>query len=418
MSHTHSSVNGIGRKWTQLITLSLLGLLVIATQPAQAQTETVLHSFSANQDGCLPWAGPTIDAKGYLYGTTQGCGPSGGAGAIYRMTRGSGKEKILFGFGGGPGGATLEGGVVFDSAGNMYGTTCCGGAYNFGTVFKLSPLPKGKWQETVLYAFQGGADGYGPGTGKLAIDGQGNLYGTAAGGDTQCDPPGGCGMVFKVAPDGTKTVLHSFSGGLDGQTIYGGVVLDGQGNVYGTTTIGGGSGCGTVFKITSAGSKTTLYNFLCAPDAAYPQAGLTLDANGNLYGTTSLGGSLNMGAVFEVTQAGTEKVLYSFTGPDGNYPYAGVTLDKHGNIYGTTYWGGSYGCPIGGVDNGCGTVFKITPAGLESVLYRFTVAPDGEHPVAPVALDKKGNIYGTTYFGGSDSVDCGGGCGTVFKVVP
>jgi uncharacterized repeat protein (TIGR03803 family) len=347
MSHTHSSVNGIGRKWTQLITLSLLGLLVIATQPAQAQTETVLHSFSANQDGCLPWAGPTIDAKGYLYGTTQGCGPSGGAGAIYRMTRGSGKEKILFGFGGGPGGATLEGGVVFDSAGNMYGTTCCGGAYNFGTVFKLSPLPKGKWQETVLYAFQGGADGYGPGTGKLAIDGQGNLYGTAAGGDTQCDPPGGCGMVFKVAPDGTKTVLHSFSGGLDGQTIYGGVVLDGQGNVYGTTTIGGGSGCGTVFKITSAGSKTTLYNFLCAPDAAYPQAGLTLDANGNLYGTTSLGGSLNMGAVFEVTQAGTEKVLYSFTGPDGNYPYAGVTLDKHGNIYGTTYWGGSYGCPIG-----------------------------------------------------------------------
>jgi len=406
------------RSFSKLVLLAaILALMSTAPQRTQAQTETVLHSFSANNDGCLPWAGLTLDPKNRLFGTTQGCGP-GGAGTVYRIQRRTGKEKVLYGFDG-LDGSILEGGVIFDAAGNIYGTSCCGGPNNYGTVYKLSPLPKNKWQETLLYAFKGGADGYGPGTGKLAMDAEGNLYGAAAGGDLQCDAPYGCGIVFKVAPDGTKTILHNFSGGLDGQTIYGSVVIDAQGNLYGTTTIGGTFGMGTVFKITPAGSKTTLYSFVGGSDGAYPQAGLTLDANGNIYGTTSGGGTPNMGTVFEVTQAGIEKVLYSFSGPDGNYPYAGVTLDKQGNVYGTTYAGGNFGCPVGGVDLGCGTVFKITTAGVESVLYSFTSVPDGSHPVAPLVLDKKGAIYGTTYFGGGDEQNCGSpGCGTVFKVVP
>lgn len=409
MSNTNSTLN---RSYSKLVLLAaILVLISIAPQRTQAQTEVVLHSFSANSDGCNPLAGLLL-AKNVLYGTTTGCGPTGW-GTVFKIAvhkkAAKDKEKIFYAFKGTPDAFLPESGVIQDAEGNLYGSTCCGGATNHGSIFELSVLQGGKPKETVLYNFVGGADGFGP-TGQLAMDGAGNFYGTAAGGDSECDPPSGCSIVFKVTPQGTEQVLHSFSGSPDGATPYdAGVVVDGAGNLYGTTIVGGTFGLGTVFEVTSTGSEKILYNFAGGSDGAYPQAGLVRDAQGNLYGTTAGGGDTGLGVVFEVTASGVEKVLHTFAGtPDGNYPYANVTLDAQGNVYGTTYYGGTANA---------GTVFKITAAGVESVLYSFLDSPDGAHPVAGVVLDSKGNLYGTTIFGGG--TECSPyGCGTVFEVVP
>ena len=323
------------------------------------------------------------------------------------------KQTILYSFTGANGdGAHPDAGLVFDWQGNLYGTTYLGGVSGRGTVFKVTS----KGVETVPHSFTGGADGATP-FGGLVNSGHGNLYGTTAfGGGTGCGGFG-CGTVFQITPQGKEIVLYSFTGANgDGAFPDAGLVSDFQGNLYGTTASGGdagcgGSGCGTVFKMTPQGKETVLYSFTGANgDGANPVADLVFDWQGNLYGTTETGGGagcngIGCGTVFKVTPKGTETVLHNFTGgADGATPFAGLVLDWQGNLYGTTEFGGA---------SGFGTVFKVTAKGTETVLHSFTgVNGDGIYPIGGLVLDLQGNLYGTTETGGAF------GYGTVFKIAP
>jgi uncharacterized repeat protein (TIGR03803 family) len=309
--------------------------------------------------------------------------------------------------------------MISDKAGNLYGTTALGGS-GYGTVFKLAP----DGTETVLYAFKGGSDGFAPAA-SLLMDAAGNLYGTTQeGGGTGCTNNLGCGTVFKLAPDGTETMLHAFTGGSDGAYPVGSLIADKAGNLYGTALDGGmsgcnGNGCGVAFRISPAGTETVLHTFgMKANDGVNPAAGLITDKKGNLYGTTSGGGDRcspdGCGTVFELTKKGKENVLYSFAdGNDGAIPAAPLVFDKQGNLYGTAEFGGDTGCALGG---GCGTVFKLAPDGALTVVHAFN-GSDGDQPQAGLTIDKAGNLYGTTYYGGGTGCS-GSGCGTVFEVTP
>lgn len=310
----------------------------------------------------------------------------------------------LYEFKSGDPGVAPNAGLVLDAHGNLYGTTYQDGAHAGGTVYKLSPTGK----QTVLYSFTGlKGDGEDPYIGSLARDAEGNLYGTTGFGgiyDQSCSL--GCGIVYKVDETGEETVLHRFQGnGVDGFSPASGVVRDLLGNLYGTTESGGAFGAGTVYKVDVSGKETILYSFTGGADGGIPLAGLTLDSKGNLYGTATFGGTDFAGVVFQVDPSGTETVMYSFTGgTDGSAPSAGLVLDFAGNLYGTTFGGGA---------NGLGTVFEVTPSGVETVLYSFTGGVDGLNPqYASLVRDAAGNLYGTTAGGGAHSV------GIVFKVDP
>jgi len=276
--------------------------------------------------------------------------------------------------------------------------------------------------ETVLYSFCAQSDctdGMLPETG-VVFGPKGNLYGTTFGGGAE-----GMGVVFKLTPEGKETVLYSFcpQGDCpDGGAPNGGLVFDQKGNLYGTT-LEGGNGQGVAFKLTPKGKETVVHTFcerygIC-PDGAYPEAGVVFDQKGNLYGTTFGGGTEDWGVVYKLSPKGKETVLYSFCVQgyrectDGANPEAGVVLDQKGNLYGTTLYGGANDTGCAG--NGCGVVFKVTPKGKETVLYSFCVqsgCTDGAYPYARVVLDRKGNLYGTTAGGGAY------GEGVVFKLTP
>ncbi len=257
---------------------------------------------------------------------------------------------------------------------------------------------------SVLYAFQGGTDAAYP-LGNLILDESGNLYGTAGGGEN------GYGAIFKVDATGKETVLYSFTGGADGKGLLGGpLARDKVGNLYGTA--GGGSGSsGTVFKLDVKGVLSVIYSFTDYPNL---NGGLALDPSGNLYGTTQWGGH-GVGTVFKVDQKGKETDLYHFQSlPDGAYANGGLFRDKAGNLYGTTWSGGAGACYYA---EGCGTVFKLSKTGKETIIYRFIDLPDGAAPFAGVIPDSDGNFYGTTGGGGRQGCNIfGSGCGTVFKV--
>jgi uncharacterized repeat protein (TIGR03803 family) len=320
--------------------------------------------------------------------------------------------------------------LVRDAAGNLYGTTLGGGAAKSGTVFKLDT----DGRETVLHSFTGAAgDGSNPYAG-LILDAAGNLYGTTVySGDLACDPPYGCGTVFKLDAAGTETVLYRFTRtGGDGALPYGGLVRDAAGNLYGTTAGGGdlscgdGDGCGIVFKVDSTGKETVLHIFTgTGGDGSDPFDALILDAAGNLYGTTSAGGngspcpygSRSCGTVFKLDTTGKETVLHNFSGLDGAGPFAGLIRDSAGNFYGTTEFGGDMSCSILGTP-GCGTVFKLDTAGTLTVLHSFT-GSDGANPISGLIRDAADNFYGTTEFGGDlPTCDSDPGCGVVFKLKP
>jgi uncharacterized repeat protein (TIGR03803 family) len=260
---------------------------------------------------------------------------------------------------------------------------------------------------SVIHNFTGGTDGALPLSGPLMVDG--NLYGTASTGGSS-----GAGVVFEMSPAGEETVLHEFTGGSDGMTPEGHLVADKSGNLYGTTYAGGAANAGTVFKVTPAGVETVLFSFPVSADGASPVAGLTFDAAGNLYGTTSLGGASGNGTVFKLsppTGSGgtwTEEVLYSFgTGTDGAIPFAGVTLDAVGNLYGTTSAGGTYTY---------GTVFELSKSGSswkETILHEFALGSDGGVPYAGLVADSRGNFYGAATEGGEGGQSGGG---TVFEL--
>ena len=310
---------------------------------------------------------------------------------------------------------------------------CCGLAISVLAPFAGACAKSG---DTVLYDFKDKSDGGNP-SGILFMDGAGNLYGTAIqGGTRSCSAnisgAKGCGVIFKLAPNGTESVLHSFTSGADGAAPTGGLITDKTGNFYGTT-IGGGSsethckdGCGTVFELTSGGTKTVLHAFTSGSDGQAPASGVILDSSGNVYGTTEQGGSsancgsdaFGCGTAFKITLGGTETVLHAFTGgSDGAYSAGGLIIDGSGNLYGTTGAGGS-SSSCGTAWDGCGTVYKITSGGTESILHAFTGGSDGAYPAGALVEDGSGNLYGTTAAGGS-AQDCGlgkYGCGTVFKI--
>jgi uncharacterized repeat protein (TIGR03803 family) len=368
----------------------------LAAARASAQTLTTLHSFGVS-DGANPEAGLIADASGNLYGTTAG-GGAHSAGTVFKLTP-SGSETVLYTFIGSTDGGAPEAGLIADASGNLYGTTVYGGGCGNGTVFKLTP----SGSETVLHGFCLSTDGLLPYAGLIA-DASGNLYGTTSqgGGSANCvGGVGGCGTVFVVPPSGSETVLHSFTDSGDAAYPDAGLIADASGNLYGTTNSGGAYGAGTVFKLTPSGSETVLYSFINTSGALPGKAGLIADASGNLYGTTNSGGAYSYGTVFKLTPSGSETVLYSFTGgSDGRGPEAGLIFDASGNLYGTTFSGGAHGY---------GTVFKLTPSGSETVLHSFT-GSDGAYPAAGLIADAAGNLYGTTVEGGVSDL------GTVFKL--
>lgn len=371
----------------------MFALSVLATRPARAQTFTMLYAFGNGTDGGTPYAGLVRDAAGNLYGTTFGGGSESG-GTVFKLD-GAGKETVLYNFKGGKDGGFPFAGLVRGPGGSLYGTTVMGGAANFGTVFKLSKTGR----ERVLYSFKS-QDGSYPDAGLL-FDAAGNLYGaTVKGGAADL------GTVFKLDPTGKQAVLHSFTGGADGKFsyVYGSLVRDTAGNFYGTTLAGGNSNQGTVFKVDTTGQETVLYNFKGGADGGFPYAGLVLDKKGNLYGTTYLGGASGQGTVFKLTTTGKEIVLYSFTGgADGGNPTARLLRDSKGNLYGTTYYGGL---------SNSGVVFKLGPSRTETVLHSFDYANDGGYPTAGLIRDPSGNFYGTATAGGASNH------GTVFKLTP
>lgn len=395
---------------TAFFAVSLAIAVLSAEGAAETGKEKVIYNFSSGEDGANPWAGLIADARGNLYGTTIN-GGAGNSGTVFKVTPG-GDEKVLYTFKGRRDGFSPYGGLLADAMGNLYGTTTGGDGFvtgyygfgQFGTVFKLTPEGK----KTVLHYFGGRvrSDGAFP-YGGLIADATGNLYGTTyGGGDLPCIE--GCGTVFKLTPEGQESVLHKFTAADgEGGHPYGHLVADAMGNLYGTTASGGtGSGYGTVFKLTPEGEETVLYSFKGGSDGAYPYAGLLADAIGNLYGTTSGGDANDYGTVFKLSPEGEETVLYSFTGgSDGAYPSFGAELiaDAEGNLYGTTSHGGS---------SGYGTVFKLSPQGEETVLYFFMGGSDGTYPFGGLLADAMGNLYGTAEAGGS----AGNNSGVVFKV--
>jgi uncharacterized repeat protein (TIGR03803 family) len=361
-----------------LLALGIVVLPLMVARPAAAQSFSLLHSFSGTNgaDGSAPFAG-----------------------------------------------------LIVDSSGNFYGTTFDGGTFGFGTVYVL-PADGG---EKVLYNFTGGIDGAFP-AGSLILDSAGNLYGTTTfgGGPNNCYSDTGCGVVFQLSPQGTETVLYTFQGQGDGGVPLAGLILDAGGNLYGTASQGGRTGrscglvgCGVVFKLNPAGQETVLHTFTGPPDGATPLASLAQDSAGNLYGTTELGGAgcyghisvYGCGTVFKLDRQGHETILYSFTqASDGGSPQAGVVLDPGGNVYGTTTNGGSnLYCALGN-GFGCGVVFKVDPLGNETVLHAFPGGAAGAVPFASLVRDAKGNLYGTTALGGNFSGIYANGCGVVFKL--
>lgn len=258
----------------------------------KAGQKTALYNFTGQgNDGAYTFACLVRDTKGTLYGTTYKGGASGD-GTVFKLGK-AGKETVLYGFQGESDGQNPYAGVIRDTAGNLYGTTFGSFGPNYGTVFKVSKRGK----EKVLHAFTGGTDGGAPQYGGLVMDSAGNLYGTTSyGGAHQY-----FGVVYKVSKPGKQTVLYSFSGGADGGQPAAGLVMDAAGNLYGTTVGGGAYGHGTIFKVSKKGKETVLYSFAGGTDPAAPSANLIFDKKGNLYGTSIAGGAYGSGTVFKLT---------------------------------------------------------------------------------------------------------------------
>lgn len=416
--HSTVSVLGIGLP-TAAVVVFLLTLFsaVIIVNPclAHAQTFTVLANFAQTGNvGYAPYSGFVTDQAGRFYGTNS-MGGTHGYGTVYRIApAGSGWIATgLYSFQGGTDGATPYSPVAFGPDGTLYGATSAGGTGGYGTVYNLRPpatvckTALCPWEETVLYRFTGGSDGATPQLGALAFDEAGNLYGTTYGGGAN-----GVGVVFKLTRSGnswTESVLWSFTGHLDGAFPISGVIFDNAGNLYGTTSDAGGDGYGVVYELSPSGSgwtQKTLYSFTDGDGGGSPYGGVIMDAQGNLWGTTCgciAGGG---GEAYELTSSHgnwTLSMAQYFNAMIG--PYDTLTIDGAGNLYGTIFQGG-----IGG----SGQVFKLIPTinGLVYVdIYDFSFG-SGFGPAGGVVLDAAGNLYGTTAFGGQNNK------GLAWKVTP
>ena len=409
-------------------------VLASSTGSALASTEAVLFSFTGGLKGSCPMGGLVADSSGALYGTTSGAYSSANRswGTVFKVTppaKGNSKwgYSELYSFAASAdGGRFPNAGLVFDKSGALYGTTMQGGANGRGTVFKLTPPGGGsiKWTETTLYSFTYAGDFP---VGTLIFGKGGALYGTTSSFN---------GTVFSLAPPAagqtnwTETTLYAFQGGADGSGPHSAVIQDAAGVIYGTTEYGGNgtqcmnsNGCGTVFQLAppvkgkKSWTKTTLYSFFGGADGSFPFAGVVKDKNGVLFGTAVMGGSVSgEGVVYSLTPpaAGqtiwTQTVIHTFQGTDGYFPYAGLIFGPAGILYGTTQ---------DNTNGNKGSVFSLTPPETgqtdwaENTLYIFQGgATDGAYPYAPLLLNKAGDLFGTTYFGGT------GGRGTVFELTP
>ena len=423
--------------------LMIVVVIVVLAPGAWAQSKfKTLYTFTGGKDGRQPQAGLIFDAVGNLYGTTNeggdlSCYGGKGCGEAFELTPnpdGRWKEKPLHKFKGNAhrpwDGDLPVAGLIFDQAGNLYGTTEWGGPLGQGSVFKLTPNTDGGWTESLLYSFTQGADGSMPVAG-LIFDQAGNLYGTAGVGGTADE----YGSVFELTPneDGSWTfsVLYTFTGGTDGGLPAAALIFDQAGNLYGTAAVGGdqqyckeqySSGCGVVFELTpnvdGSWTEKALHRFSGGRDGATPESTLIFDSSGNLYGTTLNGGANGYGNVFELTPnvdgSWKEKVLHQFTrGKDGAYSSAGLIFDAAKNLYGTTSQGGNLRYCEG---TGCGVVFELTPnvdgSWTEKALHRFTNGRDGAYPAAGLIFDAAGNLYGTTAGDGVTTF------GSVFEITP
>jgi uncharacterized repeat protein (TIGR03803 family) len=398
----------------------IIAIVFFSVSLAQAAAEKTLYEFGApgGQDGMQPFCVPVLDANGNLFGTTMLGGPDN-AGTIFELSRNASNqwvETILHEFTGASDGGYPVAGLVFDNQGNLYGTAGGGGTNGTGVVFELSPQGSG-WSYSVIYSF--GAylktnDGFAPNS-PVVFDSAGNMYGTTnEGGGAGCF--NGCGTVFELSPTGTgrwtEQVIHHFSANPpDGQLPSGGLALDKNGDLYGTTPNGGTSGGGVLYQLkysstTKMWSETIVHQFgVNTGDGADPiNVILLAGQDGNLYGTTDGGGKNGHGAVFETTFSKTgakTSILYSFKetySGDGNAPHSGVIMDKEGNLYGTTSYGGAF--------NYYGTIFRLSKSSggewNETVLYSFTGGSDGYYPQAGVTMSN-GFLYGTTWLGGNNS---------------
>ena len=375
-------------------------------------TFTSLYSFTGGNDGYSP-NGLVLGTDGYFYGTTLNGGTNSN-GTVFKIST-SGALTSLYSFTGGNDGSNPQAGLVQGSDGFFYGTTQSGGKLTFGasagTVFKISP----NGALTNLYSFTvdspGGNDGSYPVAG-LVQGSDGFFYGTTFQGGTygfSGSGTNGFGTVFKISTNGTLTSLYSFSGGDDGANPGAGLVQGSDGYFYGTTQSGGTANSGTVFKInpnasTPGAALTNLYSFTGGSDGGGPLGALVQGSDGYFYGTTPGGGTNNSGSVFKISASGALTSLYSFTGgDDGSNPQAGLVRGSDDNFYGTTQ--------IGGTNGGQGTVFKITPNGAFTSLYPFSGGNDGSSPQAGLVQGRDGSFFGTTVGGGK------GGAGTIFRLI-
>jgi RHS repeat-associated protein len=341
-----------------------------------------LGSFNLS-NGALPYGGLVMDANGNLYGTTSS-GGAYGYGVVFEIVSGSGTLTTLASFNG-SNGAYSYAGLVVDGSGNLYGTTSSGGAYGYGTVFEVV---NGSGTITTLASFNGNNGAYS--YAGLVVDGSGNLYGTTSSGGLD-----GYGTVFEVANgSNTITALASFTGSNGGYS-YGGLVMDGSNNLYGTTSFGGANGYGTVFEVANGSGTITALASFDGSNGEYSYAGMVMDGMGNLYGTTSFGGANGYGTVFEVANgSGAISSLASFSGTNGAYSNAGLVMDGTGNLYGTT--------PSGGA-NGYGTVFELANGSSSITALVSFNGSNGAYSYAGLVIDASGNFYGTTAGGGTDS---------------
>lgn len=402
--------------------IALCMLAVVTSQPAQAQTLTVLHNFTGFPEGKTPAAGLSMDQQGRLYGTTSeggdgACDFGAGCGVVYRLKRaGSGWVSEVLQTFTGPNGLIPLDRVVFGPDGALYGTAQDGGTFSRGVVFRLTPPPNlchaitCPWRETLLHEFgQDDVEGDFPAA-EVLFDQAGNIYGTTQSGGGQ-----GRGVVYKLTRSGSNwiySVLYDFPASDDGSTPYAGLIFDQAGNLYGTTEYGGPMNWGTVYKLTPSGGawqETILHDFN-GNDGAVPLAGVLFDQAGNLFGATASGGDSNfVGSVFELVPAGggwNLTTLHRFPVHNGQVtgPWADLTIDSAGNIYGTTRNSGS----------GCGQVFKMTSQGGSwtfTTIHEFQ-GSDGCEPQSKVLIDASGNLYGTTRRGGTHL------SGVVWEITP
>ncbi|MGA8835740.1 MAG: choice-of-anchor tandem repeat GloVer-containing protein [Candidatus Sulfotelmatobacter sp.] len=378
---------------------------------ASAATEKILHDFTGGNDGSQPDAGLTPGPNGSFYGTTF-YGGTANQGVVYQLTPSASgwDETVLYNFqGGSTDGGNPSFKIVLDAEGNIYGTTLSGGrGYGIrgepgsGIVYELSPESTG-WKETIIHYFanEGSSSG-------LIMDSSGNLYGETGGGGIQNN---GTVFMMKHTSSGWKYGnLYEFKGGNDGSYPYAGLIFDAKGNLYGVTIQGGPAFDGTVFELERGAdggwTENQLHVFQNTVDGVNPEAALVFDKAGNLYGTTVYGGAYcnpyGCGEVFELSYSdGTWKksTIYSFPGaPDGHAPSAPLSFDSAGNLWSTTSNGGS---------NDSGALFELMPqkdgGWQESIVYSFLNGSDGGYPSTPLLIDDAGNIWGTTQVGGTDT---------------